>query len=73
VCWAVSRSYAPDEVEPIMQQLAPALLTAAVLDREVSDFTALNQILSPQDSSQDIVGRLACGILSAHAYSTCSR
>ncbi len=35
VCWAVSRAYAPEEVGPAIGQLAPALLSAAVLDREV--------------------------------------
>ncbi len=35
VCWAISRAYTPEEVAPYIAQLAPALLTAAVLDREV--------------------------------------
>ena len=36
-CWAVSRSYPPAVVAPVIARLAPALLSAAVLDREVGN------------------------------------
>lgn len=36
ICWSFARAYDPGEIAPYVQQLASALLTVAVFDREVN-------------------------------------
>uniref|UniRef100_A0A914WV96 Tubulin-specific chaperone D n=3 Tax=Plectus sambesii TaxID=2011161 RepID=A0A914WV96_9BILA len=36
ICWSFARAYDPDEVAPYVQQLASALLTVTVFDREIN-------------------------------------
>ena len=36
VCWAFARAYAPDVLQPHVEQLAQALIQVAVFDREIN-------------------------------------